>query len=117
MTVAIIRSSDVLPAPFGPSSPKTPGPVSRLTPATAWCRPNWRVTSFISTFMTVPSGMRPSGGQQAGQGEVPGPHGRQMSGQPRPARGAASAANRWAAAAMSAGTRGGGGAPAASWRP
>ena len=50
--MAIIRSSVVLPAPFGPSSPNTPGPVSSVTPATAWVRPNRLVTSPISTFMT-----------------------------------------------------------------
>src|SRR5579875_3628287 len=54
MTVAIIRSSEVLPAPFGPSRPNTPGPTSRLTPATAWLRPKRRVRSVISIFM-VPS--------------------------------------------------------------
>ena len=52
-TVAIIRSSDVLPAPFGPSSPNTPGPASRFTPATARVRPNFRVSSVSSTFMLV----------------------------------------------------------------
>ena len=56
MTVAIIRSSVVLPAPFGPSSPNTPGPVCRLTPATAWVRPNRLVSSVISTFMMFLSG-------------------------------------------------------------
>ena len=50
--MAIIRSSEVLPAPFGPSSPNTPAPASRVTPATAWVRPNRRVRSVISTFMT-----------------------------------------------------------------
>ena len=56
ITVAIIRSSVVLPAPFGPSSPNTPAPASRLTPATARVRPNRRVRSLISTFMTFLSG-------------------------------------------------------------
>ena len=51
-TVAIIRSSVVLPALFGPSRQKTPGPVCKVTPATAWARPNRLVTSLISTFMT-----------------------------------------------------------------
>ena len=54
--MAIIRSSVVLPAPFGPSSPNTPAPASRLTPSTARVRPNRRVRSLISTFMTFLSG-------------------------------------------------------------
>ena len=55
-TVAIIRSSEVFPAPFGPSRPNTPGPACRSTPATAWVRPNRRVSSVISTFMRFLSG-------------------------------------------------------------
>ena len=62
MAVAIIRSSDVLPAPFGPSSPNTPGPVCRSTPATASVRPNRRVKPVISMFImppTLPGPARP----------------------------------------------------------
>ena len=51
MPVAIIRSSEVLPAPLGPSNPNTPGPARRSTPATAVVRPNRRVRPVISTFM------------------------------------------------------------------
>ena len=50
--VQVMRSSVVLPAPFGPSRPNTPGPACRLTPATAWLRPNRLVRSMISTFIT-----------------------------------------------------------------
>jgi hypothetical protein len=35
ITVAIMRSSVVLPAPFGPRSPNTPGPACGFTPSTA----------------------------------------------------------------------------------
>ena len=51
MAVAIIRSSEVLPAPLGPSSPNTPGPARRSTSATAMVRPNERLRPVISTFM------------------------------------------------------------------
>ncbi len=53
ITVAIVRSSVVLPAPLGPSSPKTPGPACRLTPATAVVRPNRLVRSVISMFTLI----------------------------------------------------------------
>ena len=42
--VASTRSSVVLPAPLGPSSPVTPGPRSRSTPASARVAPNVRPT-------------------------------------------------------------------------
>ena len=42
--VASSRSSVVLPAPLGPSSPVTPGPRSRSTPASARVAPNVRPT-------------------------------------------------------------------------
>jgi len=38
-TVASMRSSEVLPAPFGPSRPRTPGPACNVTPLTAGWRP------------------------------------------------------------------------------
>src|SRR5579862_1719046 len=53
-TVPIMRRSEVLPAPFGPSRPKTPGPASRLTPSTALFLPNDRVT-FVSSIFIGPS--------------------------------------------------------------
>ena len=51
--VAIIRSSEVLPAPFGPSRPNTPGPARRSTPATAVTEPKRRVRPVISTFIAL----------------------------------------------------------------
>ena len=47
MIVASVRSRVVLPAPFGPSSPKTPGPTARSTPARASVRPNFW-TKFVT---------------------------------------------------------------------
>ena len=50
-TVAIIRSKVVLPAPFGPRSPITPGPARSSTSLTATVRPKRRVSSLSSMFI------------------------------------------------------------------
>src|SRR5258708_7059824 len=52
-TVASMRSSEVLPAPLGPSRPSTPEPADRLRPSTALFAPNDRVT-LVSSMFTVP---------------------------------------------------------------
>jgi signal transduction histidine kinase len=74
IAVAIIRSSEVLPAPFGPSRPNTPGPSCRSTPATAVTEPKRRVRPVISLafcFLNVTqvhevaaSGQPPAGAAQ-----------------------------------------------------
>src|SRR5258707_7661512 len=46
-----MRRRVVLPAPFGPSRPNTPGPARRSTPATAVADPKRRVRPGISTFI------------------------------------------------------------------
>src|ERR1700735_1473451 len=48
-----MRSKVVLPAPFGPSRPNTPGPARRSTPATAVADPKRRVRPLISTFIVL----------------------------------------------------------------
>jgi len=49
-----IRTSVVLPAPFGPSKPSTrPAWVCRLTPTSAWTGPNALLTSSTSIMASV----------------------------------------------------------------
>src|SRR3954468_7861689 len=58
--VASSRSRVVLPAPFGPSNPTTPGSRSRSTSARATGAPNERPTPrrLIEPFMALPPGSK-----------------------------------------------------------
>src|SRR5579864_7807989 len=64
-----MRRSEVLPAPFGPSRPRTPGLASRLTPSTALFLPNDRETFVSSMFigLSLRAGGVADGDRRAGR--------------------------------------------------